>query len=347
MSVDLTGGSAMTASTCSRRSPTIPRCASRSTSGPGTTAPSSACRASGSKRSRTSGRRTTSRSISRSPTGACFNLMGNGEVHDPLGADGRPRTLGAGPLSFELLDPFRHWRRALQRRGEPDVDPGPDRRLGTRARPRRTGCGGARPRHQVGRAAMGERHTSRGGRPRARDAGRGRPHGRSRASSNSSAPPDVYTSATRSTTSTVGACGSDVGAFVDSPRSVATFGSQPCSPAGARSACACIRSAPTASPRSTRVTSSRATASSSRHASRDAPWLRKVEPRGQDASVTLVTEEGTTRIEGETILSTCHVMGPPMIPQHFSLQQAIAAYRWDGETANGMLERSVVTEQSG
>ena len=60
--------------------------------------------------------------------------------------------------------------------------------------------------------------------------------------------------------------------------------------------------------------------------------------------MTLETEHGTTRIEGETILSTCHVMGPPMIPQHFSLQQAIATYQWDGETTNGMLERSVVSE---
>ena len=63
---------------------------------------------------------------------------------------------------------------------------------------------------------------------------------------------------------------------------------------------------------------------------------------GQNASVVLETMRGPVHIEGETVLSTCHVMGPPMIPQRFSLQQAIARYTWDGETANGMLERSVV-----
>jgi hypothetical protein len=76
----------------------------------------------------------------------------------------------------------------------------------------------------------------------------------------------------------------------------------------------------------------------------EAPWLEKVEPKGQNATVVLETMRGTERIEGETVLSTCHVMGPPMIPQRFSLQQAIARYTWDGETANGMLERSVVAD---
>jgi prepilin-type processing-associated H-X9-DG protein len=33
-----------------------------------------------------------------------------GKVHDPLGPDGRPRVLGGGPLSFELVEPFRRWR---------------------------------------------------------------------------------------------------------------------------------------------------------------------------------------------------------------------------------------------
>ena len=42
--------------------------------------------------------------------GKVFNCFGPGDVHDALGADGRPRVLGAGPLSFELVEPFRHWR---------------------------------------------------------------------------------------------------------------------------------------------------------------------------------------------------------------------------------------------
>ena len=42
--------------------------------------------------------------------GRVFNIFGPGKVHDPLGADGKPRILGAGPLSFELIEPYRHWR---------------------------------------------------------------------------------------------------------------------------------------------------------------------------------------------------------------------------------------------
>ena len=42
--------------------------------------------------------------------GRNFNLFGSGPVHDPLGWDGMPRILGAGPLSFELVEPFRHWK---------------------------------------------------------------------------------------------------------------------------------------------------------------------------------------------------------------------------------------------
>jgi len=42
--------------------------------------------------------------------GRVFNIFGPGKVHDARGADGKSRILGAGPLSFELIEPFRHWR---------------------------------------------------------------------------------------------------------------------------------------------------------------------------------------------------------------------------------------------
>ena len=45
--------------------------------------------------------------------GRVFNMFAPGKVHDPLGADGKPRVLGAGPLSFELVEPFRHWKMRL------------------------------------------------------------------------------------------------------------------------------------------------------------------------------------------------------------------------------------------
>jgi hypothetical protein len=49
--------------------------------------------------------------------GRVVNVFAAGEVHDPRGADGRPRVLGAGPLSFELVEPFRHWRARIDGAG--------------------------------------------------------------------------------------------------------------------------------------------------------------------------------------------------------------------------------------
>ena len=62
----------------------------------------------------------------------------------------------------------------------------------------------------------------------------------------------------------------------------------------------------------------------------DAPWLRRRQPTGEDASITLRTADGDIHIEGETVLSTYVAAGshpefPPL------LQQAGARYRWDGE----------------
>src|SRR5579871_6517563 len=45
--------------------------------------------------------------------GRALNIFEPGAVHDPRGTDGRPRVLGAGPLRFELIEPFRHWRARL------------------------------------------------------------------------------------------------------------------------------------------------------------------------------------------------------------------------------------------
>src|SRR6202051_2624553 len=48
--------------------------------------------------------------ITASGSGRVLNGFGPGKVHAPLGGDGKPRILGAGPLSFELIESFRHWR---------------------------------------------------------------------------------------------------------------------------------------------------------------------------------------------------------------------------------------------
>jgi hypothetical protein len=59
----------------------------------------------------------------------------------------------------------------------------------------------------------------------------------------------------------------------------------------------------------------------------------------------LETDDGPTTIAGETVLSTFSMLGGGV--GGFNLQQAIARYTWDGETANGMLERSSPSDQVG
>jgi hypothetical protein len=88
----------------------------------------------------------------------------------------------------------------------------------------------------------------------------------------------------------------------------------------------------------------------------EAPWLTKLQALGQDVSVTLETEEGRTiRIDGETVLSAYDVRHDDQtwaiqamskeIPHFPPLQQAGVRYRWDGEETYGMLERSYPAEK--
>ena len=71
-----------------------------------------------------------------------------------------------------------------------------------------------------------------------------------------------------------------------------------------------------------------------------APWLRTLSPAGEEVACVLETEDGRTeRIGGETAVSSFMVM-PPEVGGGMQLQQAIVRYTWDGEAANGMLERS-------
>ena len=74
-----------------------------------------------------------------------------------------------------------------------------------------------------------------------------------------------------------------------------------------------------------------------------APWLKRKVPSGEDVSVVLETEKGTATIQGQSIISTFSGMGD--IPGSPFLQQAISRFTWDGETANGMTERSTLAEK--
>lgn len=82
----------------------------------------------------------------------------------------------------------------------------------------------------------------------------------------------------------------------------------------------------------------------------EAPWLRRLEPRGEDVAVVLETAAGIERIEGETVVSTHDITDPSEVPEELlakmanwtfpALQQAGVRYRWKGEQTYGMLERS-------
>jgi hypothetical protein len=76
----------------------------------------------------------------------------------------------------------------------------------------------------------------------------------------------------------------------------------------------------------------------------DPPWLSSLAARGQDVSFGLETPDGTTyEIRGTTEISTFMVM-PKELAGGLQLQQAICRYTWDGEQSAGMLERSIAPE---
>lgn len=283
-------------------------------------------------------------------SGRVLSLFGPGKVHEPRGADGRPRILGAGPLSFELIEPYRHWRCHLDgmamdtsvdaqmggwQQGEseaPDVPVELDMDLHSAVPPWEGGTlreetrqvmatqdegalmGG--PRFEqlfrtTGRLRVGDEvHELRGGGLRIRRQGIRR----------------LGTFRGHVWQSSVFPSGQAFGLLVYPPRDDGkpTFnegflfdGDGALLPA--------------------RVV--------------EAPWLRKMMAKGQDVSVVLETERGTTTIQGETVVSTFHHMGPVGDAKQmglaggFQLQQCIARYTLDGESANGMLERSSPSSQ--
>ena len=74
------------------------------------------------------------------------------------------------------------------------------------------------------------------------------------------------------------------------------------------------------------------------------PFLTKLAPNGQDASIELESEAGTFRIDGVTRLTTFKVMTEGEMAG-FALQQGAVEYDWDGQKAYGMIERSTWLNQ--
>ena len=272
--------------------------------------------------------------------GRVFTRFGVGDAHDPMNARGRPTTLGVGPLSFELLEPFRHWRMrfdgvvhewtcAEQIAGgrphpEPSVRVQVEVDLHSAAPPFQNGgllpevkrileeqdegalIGGPRF-EQLARARgtvkIGDvAHRIDGGALRIRRQGVRR----------------LGTFRGHAWQSALFGSGRAFGYLVFPPRDdgLATYnegfvfeGDGEMIPA--------------------RVV--------------DAPWLKRLRHRGDDVSVVIESEHGTDTIEAETIMSTFMVMGGvgPGTEGYPVLQQAVTRFSWNGEVANGMMERSL------
>jgi hypothetical protein len=86
-----------------------------------------------------------------------------------------------------------------------------------------------------------------------------------------------------------------------------------------------------------------------------APWLTRLQALGEDVSLVLETASETVAIEGQTVVSAHDVHHDDdmysmkalkqEMPSFPALQQAGVRYRWDGEEAYGMLERSSPLDQ--
>ena len=71
------------------------------------------------------------------------------------------------------------------------------------------------------------------------------------------------------------------------------------------------------------------------------PWMTQVEPTGEDVSFLLRTRRGDVHVAGETFVSSFRRPRPIGDGTTFPLlQSGIALYRWDDEEAYGMIERS-------
>jgi hypothetical protein len=270
--------------------------------------------------------------------GRVYNIFGPGAVHEPIGTDGRARVLGAGPLSFELVEPFRHWRvrldglavqstvedqiAGIQPSPEPSAPVHIEIDIRSAVPPWENGAllpeakrvldeqdegalmGG--PRFEQLSRATG--HVRVDGLEREIDGAalRIRRQGIRR----------LGTFRGHAWQSALFPSGRGFGYIVYPPRDdgLATYnegyvfeGDGELIPA--------------------RVV--------------DAPWLRRLQPEGEDVSVRIETVNGKTRIEGTSIMSNFMVMGGVGANPDFPvLQQALVRYTWDGESANGMMERS-------
>jgi hypothetical protein len=76
-----------------------------------------------------------------------------------------------------------------------------------------------------------------------------------------------------------------------------------------------------------------------------APWMRRLHTAGENVPLVLESADRRFSIEGTTFVN-CRSLGASALPASFPVvQQAHARYRWDGEEACGMIERSTPRDQ--
>lgn len=278
--------------------------------------------------------------------GRVYNIFGPGKVHNPLGADGKPRILGAGPLSFELIEPFRLWRGRLDglavetsvqaqidgwvpgRSGGKEVPVELDFDIRSAVPPWESGS----LLEEAARVFATQEEGDLMGGPRFEQLFR-------------------TTGSLRIGDETFPLNGGGLRIRRQGIRRLATFWGH------------CWQSAVFPSGRAFGLCvyppreDGKPTLNEGFIFEGDgeliparvvqAPWLKVLRPKGEDVTVVLETVTGkTVTIAGETILPTFHIMPPP-IGRGLNLQQTIVRYTWDGETANGMLERSTPMDKMG
>jgi hypothetical protein len=76
----------------------------------------------------------------------------------------------------------------------------------------------------------------------------------------------------------------------------------------------------------------------------EAPWMKRLVARGDDASLLLETDAGPVRIAGEVLMSTFdHTLFE--MADSSVLHQGAARYSWDGEETIGLIERCTLHGQ--
>ena len=73
------------------------------------------------------------------------------------------------------------------------------------------------------------------------------------------------------------------------------------------------------------------------------PWLRRIMGEGDDVSVELESELGITKISAVSAFNTFRIGNPDLLG--LNLNQGGALFTWDGQSAYGMMERSLQASQ--